>query len=163
MNEIKIDEIKNEDITYMKMALIEARKAVEMAEVPIGAIVVLDGEIIGRGFNQKESQNDPTAHAEILAIRDAARNISSWRLENSTLYVTLEPCPMCAGAMIQARVKRLVFGASDPKAGVTGTLYNLVEDKRFNHQLEVKGGVLAEECSSLLKQFFSELRIRKDG
>ncbi|MDI3547276.1 MAG: tRNA(adenine34) deaminase [Halanaerobiales bacterium] len=147
------------DEDYMRLALVEAKKALALEEVPIGAVVVCAGEVVGKGYNLKEKDNDPTAHAEIIALRDAAKNLSSWRLDGCQLYVTIEPCPMCAGAIIQARIERLIYGADDPKAGATGSLYNLVEDERFNHQVaEVKGGVLAEECRDLMKSFFSKLR-----
>jgi tRNA(adenine34) deaminase len=146
------------DEEYMQLALIEARKAMEIDEVPIGAIVVCNEKIVGRGYNSKEKENDPTAHAEIVALRNAARNISSWRLSECQLYVTIEPCPMCAGAMLQARIKRLVYGAADLKAGATGSLYNIVQDERLNHHIEIKSGVLAEECQDLIRDFFKKLR-----
>lgn len=147
------------DEDYMRLALNEAKKALEFDEVPIGAVVICEGQVIGRGFNLKETRHDPTAHAEIIALQDAARNLKSWRLDNCQLYVTIEPCPMCAGAIIQARIERVVFGALDPKAGATGSLYNLIEDSRFNHQVkEVKGGVLAEESKDIIKKFFKNLR-----
>lgn len=147
------------DEDYMRLALVEAKKALALEEVPIGAVVVCAGEVVGKGYNLKEKDNDPTAHAEIIALRDAAKNLSSWRLDGCQLYVTIEPCPMCAGAIIQARIERLIYGADDPKAGAIGSLYNLVEDERLNHQVaEVKGGVLAEECRNLMKSFFSKLR-----
>ncbi len=150
--------MKNDEY-YMSQALMEARKALELEEVPIGAVVVYEGEIIGRGYNLREKDNDPTAHAEIIALRKAARKISSWRLEGCKLYVTIEPCPMCAGAIVQARIDTLIYGASDPKAGAAGSLYNIVGDERLNHRLqEVKGGVLAEECSNMMKDFFNKLR-----
>ena len=142
------------DEFYMKLAIAEAEKALEIKEVPVGAVVICDGRVVGRGYNLREKEQDPTAHAELIAIRDAARNLKSWRLDNCDLYVTLEPCPMCAGAIVQARIRRLVFGAYDPKSGATGSLYNIVEDERLNHQLsELKGGVLAEEISQMLKSF----------
>ncbi len=147
------------DEKYMKLALAEAEKAFAIDEVPVGAVVVYDGQVIGRGYNLREKNNDPTAHAELIALRDAARNLSSWRLDKCQLYVTIEPCPMCAGAIVQARIERLVYGASDPKAGATGSLYNIVEDKRLNHQVvNVKGGVLAGKCSNLMKDFFKRIR-----
>mgnify|MGYP006280945507 FL=1 len=146
------------DKQYMELALQEAQKALEMDEVPIGAIVICDGKIVGRGYNLKEELQDPTAHAEMIAIREASQNMGSWRLPECELYVTLEPCPMCIGAMIQARIKRLVYGASDEKGGATGSLYNLAEDERFNHQIEVVSGVLADKSSKMLKDFFRSLR-----
>ena len=148
----------NTDKQYMELAIKEAKKALGIGEVPIGAIVIYNGEIVGRGYNLKEELQDPTAHAEMIAIREAAQNLGSWRLPDCELYVTLEPCPMCIGAMIQARIKRLVYGAADEKGGATGSLYNLADDERFNHQIEVKSGVLAEESSQMLKEFFRSLR-----
>ncbi|PTW03430.1 tRNA(adenine34) deaminase [Halanaerobium saccharolyticum] len=151
------------DIKYMKMALAEARKAYQRAEVPIGAVVVCDDQVVGRGFNLREQTQDPTSHAEMIALREAAKNEASWRLEDCQLYVTLEPCPMCAGAILQSRIKRLVYGASDPKAGAVKSLYQLLDDDRFNHQVEVEAGVMEAESAQLLKDFFRELRQRKDG
>lgn len=151
------------DIKYMKMALAEARKAYQRAEVPIGAVVVCNDQVVGRGFNLREQTQDPTTHAEIIALREAAKNEASWRLENCQLYVTLEPCPMCAGAILQSRIKRLVYGASDPKAGAVRSLYQLLDDNRFNHQVDVEARVMEKESAQLLKDFFRELRLRKDG
>ena len=151
------------DIKYMKMALAEARKAYQRAEVPIGAVVICNDQIVGRGFNLREQTQDPTSHAEMIALREAAANETSWRLEDCRLYVTLEPCPMCAGAILQSRIKRLVYGASDPKAGAVRSLYQLLDDQRFNHQVEVEAGVMEKESAQLLKDFFRELRKRKDG
>jgi len=152
-----------DDIKYMQMALAEARKAYQRAEVPIGAVVVCNDQVVGRGFNLREQTQDPTSHAEMIALREAAKNEASWRLEDCQLYVTLEPCPMCAGAILQSRIKRLVYGASDPKAGAVRSLYQLLDDNRFNHQVEVEAGVLQKESAQLLKDFFRELRQRKDG
>jgi len=152
----------SQDEKYMAAALQEARRAWMLNEVPIGAVVVKDGEIIGRGFNLRESMQTTLTHAELLAIQDANQKVGSWRLEDCTLYVTLEPCPMCAGAIVQSRVKRVVYGASDPKAGCAGTLMNLLEEPRFNHQVEVKSGVLEPQCSTVLKNFFKELRQKKN-
>jgi len=152
-----------DDIKYMKMALAEARKAYQRAEVPIGAVVVCDDQVVGRGFNLREQTQDPTSHAEMIALREAAKNEASWRLENCQLYVTLEPCPMCAGAILQSRIKRLVYGASDPKAGAVNSLYQLLSDERFNHQVEVEAGIMKKEAAQLLKDFFRDLRERKDG
>lgn len=152
----------NIDEKFMQEAINEAMKAREIAEVPIGAVIVYNGEIIARGHNLRETSQETLSHAELIAIREANEKIGSWRLEDCTLYVTLEPCPMCAGAIIQARIKRVVYGAPDPKAGCAGTLYNLLEDSRFNHQAELTTGVLQEECASLLTQFFKELRQRKN-
>ena len=146
------------DEDYMALALREAARAWEEDEVPVGAVVVLDGRVIGKGHNQRERLSDPTAHAEMIAITAAAEAIGSWRLDGATLYVTLEPCPMCAGALVNARIKRVVFGAEDPKAGACGTLFNIPEDERLNHRLEVVGGVLAEEGGSILTSYFREKR-----
>src|SRR5512133_2428310 len=142
----------------MSFALEEARLAAEEGEVPIGAILVCDGAIVGRGRNARETQPDPTAHAEMIAIRAGAERLGRWRLSGCTLYVTLEPCPMCAGALVNARVDRLVYGAADPKAGATGTLFDLSADPRLNHRFEVSAGVLEEQCSQALTGFFRELR-----
>lgn len=147
-----------EDILYMKEALLEARAALAQDEVPVGAVLVLDGRIICRDHNRREEKSDATAHAEILVLRRAGAILGGWRLSGATLYVTLEPCAMCAGALVQARVDRLVYGAADPKGGACGTLYNLVQDERLNHTLEVTPGVLAEECGQLLKEFFRSKR-----
>jgi tRNA(adenine34) deaminase len=147
-----------DDVYCMMIALDEARKAFDKAETPVGAIIVKDGEVIARGHNLRETLQDPTAHAEILAIRDAARILGRWRLTDCTIYVTLEPCAMCAGAMVLARIQRLVYGASDPKAGAVGSLMNLLSDERLNHRVEVETGILAEECGDLLRGFFSSRR-----
>lgn len=146
---------------YMREALAEARKAYGLGEVPIGAVVVLNGEIIGRGHNLREVLDDSTAHAEIMAMREAARAMGDWRLEDTTLYSTIEPCPMCAGAIVQFRVKTLVYGAKDPKAGAVDSLLDLVRDPRFNHRVEVVSGVLEEECAGIIRAFFRELRTGK--
>ena len=145
---------------FMREALKEAQKAYDQAEVPIGAVVVLNGEIIGRGHNLREKEQDATLHAEIKAIRQANQHLGSWRLEDCELFVTLEPCPMCSGAMILARMKKVIFGAFDPKAGTAGTFMNLLQDSRFNHQVEVEQGVLEEECKEILRSFFKGLRER---
>ena len=145
---------------FMREALKEAQKAYDHAEVPIGAVVVLNGEIIGRGHNLREKEQDATLHAEIKAIRQANQHLGSWRLEDCELFVTLEPCPMCSGAMILARMKKVIFGAFDPKAGTAGTFMNLLQDSRFNHQVEVEQGVLEEECQEILRSFFKGLRER---
>jgi tRNA(adenine34) deaminase len=145
---------------FMHQALDEARAAAAIGEVPIGAVVVCDGEVVATGSNRREVDADPTAHAEMIAVREAARLLGRWRLEGCTVYVTLEPCPMCAGALHAARVDRCVYGAVDPKAGALGTLYDIASDERLNHRYEVVAGVLAEESSSLLKEFFSGLRAR---
>ncbi|OGC85757.1 MAG: tRNA-specific adenosine deaminase [candidate division Zixibacteria bacterium RBG_16_43_9] len=149
---------ENQDEKWMRVALQEANLALKKKEVPVGAVVVYQDKVIGRGHNQTETLNDPTAHAEILAIGAAANYLNSWRLSEAVLYVTLEPCAMCAGAIVLARMKKLVFGAFDPKAGACGSLYNLVQDKRLNHQVEVVPEILKEDCSALLQTFFKELR-----
>jgi tRNA(adenine34) deaminase len=154
-----IDDFSDE--YYMKEAIKEARKAEALLEVPIGAIVVIDGKIISRAHNLRESKQSAVAHAEILAIEQACKLVGSWRLENASLYVTLEPCAMCSGAIILSRVKRVVYGASDPKGGCAGTFMNLLQDERFNHQSEVKSGVLEEECGQLLSDFFRQLREKR--
>ncbi|WP_103109856.1 tRNA adenosine(34) deaminase TadA [Brevibacillus reuszeri] len=146
---------------FMMAAIEEAGKAAAIGEVPIGAVVVRNGEIVGRGYNLRETQKDPTLHAEMIAIREASETLGGWRLIGCTLYVTLEPCPMCAGAIVQSRIEQVVYGARDPKAGCAGTLMNLLEEPRFNHQVPVKEGVLAEECAQLLKDFFRGLRKKR--
>ena len=148
----------NSDDVYIREALIEASKAAELGQVPIGAIIVYQGEIIARAHNLRESTADPTAHAELLALREAARVRQHWRLNTAVLYTTLEPCPMCAGAMVLARIARVVYGAPDPKAGAAGTLMNIVQDSRLNHRLEVTAGVLEKDCALILKDFFRERR-----
>ncbi len=142
----------------MKAALKEAQKALLKKEVPIGAVVVKDNQIIARSHNLKEELRDATAHAEVLAIRKAAQNLGGWRLKGCHLYVTIEPCPMCAGALVQSRVDKLIYGASDPKGGGAGTLFNIVDDERLNHRLEVKSGILEAECQDIMKRFFKSLR-----
>lgn len=151
------------DEKYMHLAIVQAKKAELMNEVPIGAVIVYDGEVIATGYNKRETEQKSLRHAELIAIERANERIGSWRLENCTMYVTLEPCPMCAGALVQSRVKRVVYGASDPKAGCVGTLMNLVEDERFNHQVDWTGGVLKSECSHLLTNFFKRLRQKKQN
>ena len=146
---------------WMRRALLEAEKAYDAEEVPVGAVVVKDGRIIGKGFNQTETLQDPTAHAEMVAISAAANTLQSRRLENCTIYVTLEPCAMCAGAIVLARIKELVFGALDPKAGACSSLRNIVQDHRLNHNVDLVAGVLAEESSNLLSSFFKEIRNSK--
>jgi tRNA(adenine34) deaminase len=142
----------------MELALSEARLAGQEGEVPVGAIALIGGKVVAARHNERERATDPTAHAEILALRDAAASVGGWRLSEVTLVVTLEPCPMCAGALVTARVDRIVFGASDPRAGACGTLYNLCADPRLNHELDVKGGVGAAACGDLLSSFFAEKR-----
>jgi tRNA(adenine34) deaminase len=147
---------------FMDLALKLAALAGSRGEVPVGAVVVHDGKIIGRGFNIREEQQNPLAHAELIAIREAADYLGSWRLEDTALYVTLEPCPMCAGAIINARIPIVVFGCSDPKAGAVHTLYKLLEDPRLNHRAEVISGVRAESAADLLTTFFTGLRKKKE-
>ncbi|MBI5561028.1 MAG: nucleoside deaminase [Deltaproteobacteria bacterium] len=142
----------------MAEALKEALKAAKTGEVPVGAVIVREGGVIARGYNKKESSLDPTSHAEIIAIRRASRKIKNWRLERATLYVTLEPCLMCMGALVQARVERLVFASFDPKAGACGSLYDISGDERLNHRIKVASGVMEKEATELLKGFFSGLR-----
>ncbi|WP_420489355.1 tRNA adenosine(34) deaminase TadA [Neobacillus niacini] len=154
-----IDEFSDE--YYMKEAIKEARKAEALFEVPIGAIIVIDGKIISRAHNLRESKQSAVAHAELLAIEQACQETGSWRLENATLFVTLEPCAMCSGAIILSRVKRVVYGAADPKGGCAGTFMNLLQDERFNHQSEVTSGVLETECGQLLSDFFRQLREKR--
>jgi len=143
-----------DDVVAMRLALDEARRAVEHRDVPVGAVVIYDGEVIASACNERELRNDPTAHAEMLALRAAAEHLGSWRLDDCTLYVTLEPCTMCAGAIINSRISTVVFGAADPKAGAFGSLYNFAADPRLNHEPIVRHGVLAEETSALLQEFF---------
>ncbi|UUX33125.1 tRNA adenosine(34) deaminase TadA [Fundicoccus culcitae] len=150
-----------EDEFWMRQALEEAAKAGAIGEVPIGAVIVKDNQLIATGHNLREINHAALAHAEMVAIQAANEALGAWRLEGATLYVTLEPCPMCAGAMIMSRVSRVVYGASDPKAGCAGSLMNLLEDERFNHQPELVAGVLADESSQMLKNFFKTLRDRK--
>src|SRR3954452_8783512 len=152
---------KEIDEYFMQEALKEARKAEELKEVPIGAVIVLNGEIIARAHNLRETNQSAVSHAELLAIEQACKVVGSWRLEQATLYVTLEPCAMCSGAIILARIQRVVFGASDPKGGCAGTFMNLLQDERFNHQSEVVSGVLEQPCGRLLSDFFREVRKRK--
>ncbi|KPN14318.1 adenosine deaminase [Bacillus australimaris] len=149
------------DEQFMQEAISEALKAEQIGEVPIGAIIVVDDQIVSRAHNLRESEQRSIAHAELLAIDEACKATGSWRLEDAVLYVTLEPCSMCAGAIVLSRVKKVVFGAYDPKGGCAGTLMNLLDDERFNHQSEVIGGVLENECGELLSQFFRNLRHRK--
>ena len=142
----------------MQEALAEAARAAALGDIPVGAVVVGEGRIIARGRNRREGDRDPTAHAEMIALRQAARHLGGWRLPGCCLYVTLEPCAMCAGAAVQARLPRLVFGAADPKAGAAGGVIDLLRDPRFNHRVEVLGGVRETECSALLRRFFESLR-----
>lgn len=150
------------DEKWMRVALDLAREAVALGEVPVGAVAVKNGEIVGRGFNLKEAQQDPTAHAEMIALRETAVNVQNWRLLDVTLYCTLEPCPMCAGAMIQARLPRLVYGAKDTRFGAHGSIVNVLDEPRFNHRVAVTEGVLQDEAIALLQQFFQQLRVKSN-
>lgn len=159
-----IDEITKNDEKYMRQAIKQAIKARNNQDVPIGCVIVYDGKIIARGYNRRNADKTTLAHAEILAIRKASKYIGDWRLEDCTMYVTLEPCQMCAGAIVQARIPRVVIGCMNPKAGCAGSIINLLDMKEFNHQVEVKRGVLGDECSAMLKDFFAWLReSRKAG
>jgi tRNA(adenine34) deaminase len=156
-----MEEDYGRDEFFMREAMEEAKKAERLNEVPIGAIIVHKGEIIARAHNLREMEQSAVAHAELLAIDQACHELGTWRLEDTTLYVTLEPCPMCSGAIMLSRVKRVVYGAVDPKGGCAGTLMNLLQEPRFNHQSEITAGVLADECGQMLTQFFQQLRKRK--
>ncbi len=151
-------DLNQNDEYYMRMAIEAAKVAEENGDVPIGAVIVKDGKIIGRAYNQREQLQDPTAHAEIIALTQAAAAVENWHLDGCTIYVTLEPCPMCAGALVLARLDRLVYGCDDPKTGAVKSLYNIVTDDRLNHRLEVTSGVLADECAKLLQDFFKGRR-----
>ncbi|GAB6138952.1 tRNA adenosine(34) deaminase TadA [Halanaerobaculum tunisiense] len=148
----------NTDQDYMRLALEEAKKAFAKEEVPIGAVIVKDKEVVAKAHNLKERLQDPTAHAEVLVVKKAAQALASWRLINCSLYVTIEPCSMCAGTLVQSRVEQLVYGARDPKGGAAGSIFNIVDNDKLNHKLSVKSGVLKEECSQLMKDFFKQLR-----
>ena len=150
-----------EDEVYMKEALRQARKAYALMEVPIGCVIVYEGKIIARGYNRRNTDKNTTSHAEINAIRRASKKLGDWRLEGCTIYITLEPCQMCAGAIVQSRITRAVIGSMNPKAGCAGSVLNLLEMQEFNHQVEVERGVLQEECSTMLSGFFRELREKK--
>jgi tRNA(adenine34) deaminase len=153
-----LNEESDKHIIWMQEAILAAREAEAINEVPIGAVVVWQNSIIGRGYNMRETLFDPTAHAEIIAIRQASETLGAWRLLDCSLYVTLEPCPMCAGAIVQARIPKIIYGTPDPKAGCAGTLMNLLQEERFNHQVEIVTNVLQSECSELLSSFFRKLR-----
>lgn len=153
-------DIVADDRRFMELALKEARRAAALGEVPVGAVLVVGGEVIAARGNERERRHDPTAHAEMLVLRDAAAILGGWRLPEGTLYVTIEPCAMCAGAIVLARIKRLVYGADDLKAGAAGTIFNIVEHPALNHQPEVRAGVMAIEASRILREFFAEKRRR---
>lgn len=150
------------DKEFMRIAIEQAKVAEENGDVPIGAVIVYNNQIIGKAYNQREQLEDPTAHAEIIAITQAAAFLESWRLNDCTMYVTLEPCCMCAGALVLARMDRLVYGCEDPKTGAVKSLYNIVQDERLNHRLEVTSGILADECSKLLQDFFKRRRVENN-
>lgn len=150
-----------EDEKYMKQAIKLAKKAWKIEEVPIGCVIVHEGKIIGRGYNRRTTDKNPLAHAELIAIKKASKKMGDWRLEDCTLYVTLEPCQMCSGAIVQARVKKVVVGCMNPKAGCAGSILNLLQVDRFNHQVELETGILEEECSEMMKSFFKELREKR--
>ena len=154
-------EAVNMDNYFMEMALVEARKAEDIGEVPIGAVIVKDNKVIASGYNERETLKNPLAHAEIIAINNASKALDSWRLLECTLYVTIEPCSMCAGAIVNSRIQRVVIGAMDPKMGACGSVVDLVRHEKFNHRVELVQGVLEEECSNIIKQFFKKLRNRK--
>lgn len=158
MSEVKA---KDEHEAFMREALVEARKACALFEVPVGCIVVKDGEIIARAHNLRESSQDPTAHAEIIALKAAARKLNCWRLSDVTVYVTLEPCPMCAGALVNSRVSTVVYGCDDPKAGALRSLYSIGSDDRLNHRFHLLHGILSDSCSSIISNFFSEIRLKE--
>ncbi|MBI4528891.1 MAG: nucleoside deaminase [Deltaproteobacteria bacterium] len=161
LSTINCSEVNIQDLFYMKLALKEAASAGEAQEIPVGAVVVYRGEVIGRGHNRREQLQSPVAHAEILALQEAASRLRSWRLCDCTLYVTLEPCIMCVGAVLQARIPRLVFGCLDPKGGAVESLYRLCDDSRLNHSVAVTSGVLADDCGQILSRFFARMREKK--
>ena len=152
--------VSPEDMRYMKEAIRQAKKAAALGDVPIGCVIVYQDKIIGRGYNRRMADKTVLAHAEILAMKKACKKMGDWRLEDCTMYVTLEPCPMCAGAIVQARIPRVVIGCMNPKAGCAGSIYNLLQEPAFNHQVSLFKGVLEEECSQMLKDFFRSLRTR---
>ena len=156
--EVIFDELKKVDEKYMRAALKQAKKAYDLNETPIGCVIVHEGKIIGRGYNRRNTDKNPLAHAEIAAIKKASRKIGDWRLEECTMYVTLEPCQMCAGAIVQSRLTRVVVGCMNPKAGCAGSILNLLDMAEFNNQVQLETGVLGEECSALMTGFFRELR-----
>lgn len=151
----------NENEKYMREAIRQAKKAYAIGEVPIGCVIVYEDKIIGRGYNRRTIDKNPLAHAELIAIKKASKKMGDWRLEECTMYVTLEPCQMCSGAIVQARMKKVVVGCMNPKAGCAGSILNLLQVEKFNHQVELETGVLGEECSEMMKNFFRELRKTK--
>ena len=146
--------------TYMREALKQAKKAIQIGEVPIGCVIVYQGKIIGRGYNKRNTNKTTLAHAELIAIQKASKAMGDWRLEDCTMYVTLEPCQMCSGAIVQARIKKVVVGTMNPKAGCAGSILNLLQMKEFNHQVEIEAGIMEKECTEILQRFFKDLRIR---
>lgn len=148
------------NLKYMKEALKEAKKAIKYGEVPIGCVIVYEDKIIGRGYNKRNTKKTTLAHAELIAIQKASKVMGDWRLEDCTMYVTLEPCQMCSGAIVQARIKEVIVGAMNPKAGCAGSILNILQMEKFNHQVELTTGVMKEECETVLKEFFKELRVR---
>ena len=163
MKPLKVPAPVNTDVWYMRQALKEANKARSKNETPVGAVIVWNGKIIGRGHNEKELKNDSTLHAEMTAIKKASKKLGSWRLNDCDLYVTLEPCAMCAGAMVQSRIRRVHIGTSDPKAGAAGSVINLLQVDKFNHKVDITYGLLEDECSGILKDFFQKLRERNSS
>ena len=157
---MKLTPEEKEDIKYMRAAIAQAKKAYKLGEVPIGCVIVYEGKIIGRGYNRRNTDKTPLAHAEISAIKKATKFMKDWRLEGCKLYVTLEPCQMCSGAIVQARIPEVIMAAENPKAGCAGSVMDILNNPQFNHQVNVKKGVLKEECGKLLKDFFVELRVR---
>ena len=160
MKNQKLSEEEKKDIKYMRAAIAQAKKAYKLGEVPIGCVIVYEDKIIGRGYNRRNTDKTPLAHAEITAIKKAGKYMNDWRLEGCKLYVTLEPCQMCSGAIVQARIPEVIMAAENPKAGCAGSVMDILNNPEFNHQVQVKKGVLKEECSEMLKNFFVELRLR---
>lgn len=161
LDELEKNKAKRKDEKYMKLALKEAKKARDINEVPIGCVIVRDDKVIGKGYNKRNTDKNVLSHAELIAIMQACKKTGDWRLEDCTMYITLEPCQMCAGAMVQARLQRAVIGSMNPKAGCGGSVLNILQMAEFNHQVDVERGVLEEECSSILTEFFSDLREQK--
>ena len=161
LDELEKNKAKRKDEKYMKLALKEAKKARDINEVPIGCVIVRDDKVIGKGYNKRNTDKNVLSHAELIAIKQACKKTGDWRLEDCTMYITLEPCQMCAGAMVQARLQRAVIGSVNPKAGCGGSVLNILQMAEFNHQVDVERGVLEEECSSILTEFFSDLREQK--
>ena len=153
--------MEDKDVVFMQEALSLAKKAKDLDEVPIGAVIVFNDKIIAKGYNQRNTKKNPLAHAEIQAIEEAAKVIGDWRLEGCSIYVTLEPCPMCAGAIVQARIDKIIFGTRNPKAGCGGSIINILDEPKFNHQVEIVEGICQEECSKILKDFFAKMRNKR--